>query len=1091
MNADMNHFDAINERSTNHAPKTTSSAKLHDDIVTCTTTKTIATITTIEQLDNDRQPNGFACDTTRIDYYNDPKIEPSSGIDDENDNNNHSITTDHDASIADPTILDGSTVIPNECTNDIVPEQSAPTAAAATAAEGATKSSLRSEPSLGEHRASIGSHRSQRSKTHTVIRKFQKLNSSQLSSTPSPNVKIGQRVAYKEYYGNEFGTIRWIGEFLSLSLLLESSPSAFRKAEANNRYQKKNKTGRVPQISPDWTVGVEFDNAIGEGDGSLHGRRYFIAKDCFAKFLPLSSVALVDQHVGRPEPGTMISVMAAASQPGQMISIQRMSTVHVQHCFLNAPHRQPTGADILAVNTRLHCQCPNCGPCAHVIKPPTTQRLARAGKNATHMCQFSTYTCCGMESQEETMCTYTGNKVISDPPPASAFVGPPLPPPPPIGHSWIEGSGYLSQLQAQQRKLMPEEYILGAAPEDCGRQIRQAARSSSRRGSGKHHHHHHHTKTNNSGHLNDLNDLNDPNDQEMRADHEPTVDHETPTNERCNESFIGQQQREANKTNPSEHYATMACQLDETNNNEKNDLALNENGHTNAGAPKPSKVIYRNSIENRYLFPTDDEDPIDSTLEEDLENLSQARYGYAAPQTNNNRLRSSSRGLFKSLRSLVSCLNSQSNQSEFEVQSEGTLRYSTNLGQFKNRSEPAAPPPQAEALYANTVASALDQPPPPLYSSTATNSKISSSRPNSRNQQLIEAQAAMRNHQMSSSSDCGFSSASQNSINCLSLAAMSAQLGSPLLEDHLRSQQIYRRIVARMLSNPLATEEDLEKLKNIFVSVGGSQQFDNNGCCLHGGIGTTGAIGAGGQTSLSAADIEQTIAEIASRSFQMQQDKDLCSGRARTCCYCARTSPSLVGQGLEASSHAGHDKMMGANFVGAEANRCSCCLHKDNSFNGVKTLSSQRRTDGSIASADSTTLSSFGSSAGNASTAGAPTTNLTDHHHQHQQQQHHQNGGKSEPRTESSKTVTEKSAANLPKAFELKLTLSINSDGKQSAVVDAEQQQQPKMRCELNEANQQQQQQDSRQLLDIEIRSPDCGTTTEQQNLSRPVELEA
>lgn len=50
-------------------------------------------------------------------------------------------------------------------------------------------------------------------KSRIVIRKFQKLDLSQLSSTPAPEVKIGQRVAYKEYYGNEFGTIRWIGKY--------------------------------------------------------------------------------------------------------------------------------------------------------------------------------------------------------------------------------------------------------------------------------------------------------------------------------------------------------------------------------------------------------------------------------------------------------------------------------------------------------------------------------------------------------------------------------------------------------------------------------------------------------------------------------------------------------------------------------------------------------------------------------------------------------------------------------------------------------------------------------------------------------------
>lgn len=246
----------------------------------------------------------------------------------------------------------------------------------------------------------------------------------------------------------------------------------------------------MPQICPDWTAGVEFDNAIGEGDGSLNGRRYFIAKDCFAKFLPLNAVALVDQHVGRPEPGTMISVMSAAVKPGQMISIQRVSTVHVQHCFLNAPHHRP-GPEILAVNTRLHCQCPNCGPCAHVIKPPSTQRLARMGKNATHMCQFSTYTCCGMKSQEEAMCTYTGNKIASLP--TDHYGSPSSPDLPPLSNSWIEGAGYLSNLQAQQSKLLPDEYRLGAAPDDvvvAGGLVRNRSKRAS--GHHKHHHRKHH-----------------------------------------------------------------------------------------------------------------------------------------------------------------------------------------------------------------------------------------------------------------------------------------------------------------------------------------------------------------------------------------------------------------------------------------------------------------------------------------------------------------------------------------------------------------------------------------------------------------------
>lgn len=60
--------------------------------------------------------------------------------------------------------------------------------------------------------AKRGSTGSRGKKSRIVIRKFQKLDQSVLHSTPAPDVKIGQRVAYKEYYGNEFGTIRWIGE---------------------------------------------------------------------------------------------------------------------------------------------------------------------------------------------------------------------------------------------------------------------------------------------------------------------------------------------------------------------------------------------------------------------------------------------------------------------------------------------------------------------------------------------------------------------------------------------------------------------------------------------------------------------------------------------------------------------------------------------------------------------------------------------------------------------------------------------------------------------------------------------------------------
>lgn len=65
----------------------------------------------------------------------------------------------------------------------------------------------------GAPRGSLTPSQRSQKKSRIVIRKFQKLDLSELHSTPAPDVKIGQRVAYKEYYGNEFGTIRWIGKF--------------------------------------------------------------------------------------------------------------------------------------------------------------------------------------------------------------------------------------------------------------------------------------------------------------------------------------------------------------------------------------------------------------------------------------------------------------------------------------------------------------------------------------------------------------------------------------------------------------------------------------------------------------------------------------------------------------------------------------------------------------------------------------------------------------------------------------------------------------------------------------------------------------
>ena len=45
------------------------------------------------------------------------------------------------------------------------------------------------------------------------------------------------------------------------------------------------------------------DNCIGNGDGTYDGRRYFVAKENFAKFLPLGSLTKVDNYVGRPSTG--------------------------------------------------------------------------------------------------------------------------------------------------------------------------------------------------------------------------------------------------------------------------------------------------------------------------------------------------------------------------------------------------------------------------------------------------------------------------------------------------------------------------------------------------------------------------------------------------------------------------------------------------------------------------------------------------------------------------------------------------------------------------------------------------------------------
>lgn len=163
----------------------------------------------------------------------------------------------------------------------------------------------------------------------------------------APTLSLGQRVAMVRNSGAEFGTVGWIGQ--------------------------------LPEVDDDWIVGVIFDNMIGDCDGAYNGVRYFYARDHYAMFVPLSTLTKTDNYIGRPETGTMLSRMSVSLKPGQLISIQR-SSIRLQHCFLNAPH-QRVGHDVRAVSNRLHCQCHNCGPCAHLTKQGRISALPHFGSH--------------------------------------------------------------------------------------------------------------------------------------------------------------------------------------------------------------------------------------------------------------------------------------------------------------------------------------------------------------------------------------------------------------------------------------------------------------------------------------------------------------------------------------------------------------------------------------------------------------------------------------------------------------------------------------------------------------------------------------
>jgi len=180
----------------------------------------------------------------------------------------------------------------------------------------------------------------------------------------APTFSLGERIVWPKTA--EYGTIRWIG--------------------------------RIPKLSSKWTVGVEFDNAIGTGDGNIDGKRYFSAKENYAKFLPLSSVSKIEAFLARPRSGTLLSRMSVQLKPGQLISVQRTPSInHIPvHCALNAPHH--IDHDVHETNMQ-HCLCNSCNhPCAHLCK---TKNVKGSKKERAHMCHFSqkphNKMCCGGE----------------------------------------------------------------------------------------------------------------------------------------------------------------------------------------------------------------------------------------------------------------------------------------------------------------------------------------------------------------------------------------------------------------------------------------------------------------------------------------------------------------------------------------------------------------------------------------------------------------------------------------------------------------------------------------------------------------------
>lgn len=588
-----------------------------------------------------------------------------------------------------------------------------------------------------------------------------------------------------------------------------------------------------------------------------------------------------------------------------------------------------------------------------------------------------------MESQEEALCTYTGNKIASLPPPqSSSSAGLP-----PIGNSWIDGAGYLSNLQAQQSKLMPEEYKYGTAPEDAIRGSTRRSRSS-RRGSGrqsgrhKHRHHHrdHHTRSSSrdgrsvsalpgSNYAN-LNSFS------PRPEEEFSASQYNPSND--------MQFNSLSVPGAADPSLAVAC-LDKTTGHEEGYDAFRNAGEMNSpnNKPRSPKVVYRNSIENRYLFPTDDS--INSTLEADLEDLSQARYGRNAPS----RL-GSSRNIFKSLCSLVSCMSAHSNNSELEKRYESTIEFSANNSKGANQSMPAvnldnASKTPAPLIYENAFKNGINDYCLPEYRKLSDETRNVFEKETST---IRYCDQLARQHK-SSSSDCGFSSASQNSINFYS-----HQTCSPVLknDEERRTIQIYKRIVARLMNSTSLTNEDFYQLRKII--------FSSPSCCLHQHQQPTGQPFNADESDQIIADIFKRTAYLGKSSEQIQLN-----GSTATC---LNTSEMATAAYLTDLNQAGNKVILGA----INKNRISI-ENQDN----VPTMSSKNNSNRSLPDEVSTSesaLSSYDSSCGTAETGCGQRVNsdLKD-------------SGKVAT-VQNSKSILE-GATNLPKAFELKLTLSINS----------------------------------------------------------------